>query len=130
MSLRRGSTPRASSSWLEEVEEICNRAAIIKEGRLLVCGDVRGLLAEEFRSYRVQVTDVRRALELLDGQPWVERVEAMDDRLVVTCRQEDAGQIAERLVPRGVGISELAPQVKSLRTLFMELVHTREEGGQ
>ena len=119
-----------SSHLLEEVEEICNRAAIIKEGRLLVCGDVRGLLAEEFRSYRVQVTDVRRALALLEGQPWVERVEAVDGRLVVTCRQEDAGQIAERLVPSGVGISELSPQVKSLRTLFMELVHTRGEGGQ
>jgi len=125
-----GLDPEGKFELLEEVEEICNRAAIIKEGRLLVCGDVRGLLAEEFRSYRVQVTDVRRALALLEGQPWVERVEAVDGRLVVTCRQEDAGQIAERLVPSGVGISELSPQVKSLRTLFMELVHTRGEGRQ
>ena len=115
-----------SSHLLEEVEEICNRAAIIKEGRLLVCGEVRTLLAEEFRSYRVQVTDVRRALELLRDQPWVKRAEAMDDRLVVTTRQEDAGHIAERLVPNGIGISELSPQVKSLRTLFMELVQAGE----
>ncbi|MFW6161428.1 MAG: ABC transporter ATP-binding protein [Planctomycetota bacterium] len=115
-----------SSHLLEEVEEICDRAAIIKQGRLLVCGDVRNLLAEEFRSYRVQVTDVARALELLRDQPWARRVEAQDDRLIVTTRQEDAGHIAERLVPHGVGISELSPQVKSLRTLFMELVQTQE----
>ena len=118
-----------SSHLLEEVEEICNRAAIIKDGRLLVCGDVRSLLAEEFRSYRVQVTDVRRALDLLKGQPWVKRVEAVDDRLVVTTRQEDAGHIAERLVPKGIGISELSPQVKSLRALFMELVQAKGGAG-
>jgi len=114
-----------SSHLLEEVEEICNRAAIIKEGRLLVCGEVRSLLAEEFRSYRVQVTDPRRARDLLKDQPWVKRVEIQDDRLIVTTRQEDAGYIAERLVPKGIGITELSPQVKSLRSLFMELVHAQ-----
>lgn len=117
-----------SSHLLEEVEEICNRAAIIKEGRLLVCGDVGSLLAEEFRTYRVQVTDPRRALGLLRGQPWVRGAEVVDGRLLVTARQEDAGYIAERLVPQGIGISELSPQVKSLRTLFMELVHAEGEG--
>jgi len=117
-----------SSHLLEEVEEICNRAAIIKQGRLLVCGEVRSLLAEEFRSYRVVVSDPARARSLLEGEPWVERVEALDDRLVVTARQEDAGRIAERLVPNGVGLSELSPQVKSLRTLFMELVQDKAAG--
>ena len=114
-----------SSHLLEEVEEICNRAAIIKQGRLLVCGEVRSLLAEEFRSYRVVVSDVARARSLLEGQPWVERIEAVDERLVVTARQEDAGRIAERLVPGGIVVSEISPQVKSLRTLFMELVQAK-----
>ena len=58
------------SHKLEEVEEICNRAAIIKQGRLLVCGDVRSLLAEEQRTYRLVASDAAylrgRLLTIID----------------------------------------------------------------
>ncbi|MFP4055807.1 MAG: ABC transporter ATP-binding protein [Candidatus Brocadiia bacterium] len=111
-----------SSHLLEEVEEICNRAAIIKEGRLLVCGEVGSLLAEETRTYRLQVSDLARARSLLERQPWVEHAAAQADRLEVTARQEDAARIAELLVSNGVALSEMAPRRKSLRQLFMEIV--------
>jgi ABC-2 type transport system ATP-binding protein len=113
-----------SSHLLDEVEEICNRAAIIKEGRLLVCGDVRTLLAEELRTYRVVASDPSRAHQLLEGRPWVRGLTQEDKRLLVTTRQEDAAQIADLLVKEGLALEELSPQLKSLRTLFMEL--TRE----
>jgi len=119
-----------SSHLLEEVEEICNRAAIIKDGRLLVCGEVRSLLAEELRTYRVAVTDVSRACDLLRGQPWIHGVSADDDRLLVTTRQEDAARIAELVVGNGIGLQELSPRVKNLRQLFMEIVHEKTPLGQ
>jgi len=111
-----------SSHLLEEVEEICNRAAIIKDGRLLVCGEVRSLLAEELRAYRVVASDPRRARTLLEGKPWVHGLDVEDERLLVTTRQEDAWQIADTLVRGGVAVEELSPRLKSLRTLFMELM--------
>ena len=117
-----------SSHLLDEVEEICGRAAIIKEGRLLVCGDVRSLLAEELRAYRVVVSEPVRARDLLARQPWTRDVAAQDERLLVTLRQEDAARIPELLVTHGIGLAELSPQVKSLRKVFMELVHQR--GGE
>jgi len=121
-----GITIFISSHLLEEVEEICNRAAIIKEGRLLVCGEVRSLLAEELRTYRVLASDIRRARVLLEGQPWCHGVVAEDDRLLVTTRQEDAAYIAETIVRNGIALDELAPQVKSLRKLFMEIVQAKK----
>ncbi len=119
-----------SSHLLDEVEEICNRAAIIKDGRLLVCGEVRTLLAEELRAFRVVVSDPARALALLQAQPWVESVAADGDRLVVTTRQEHSARIAETLVRGGLGLSELSPRVKTLRQLFMELVHEDSGGSE
>jgi ABC-2 type transport system ATP-binding protein len=116
-----------SSHLLEEVEEICNRAAIIKDGRLLVCGEVRSLLAEELRTYRLLVSDLPRAQALLQGQPWVHQVVAEDDRLLVTTRQEDAPRLATLLVGQGIELSELSPRLKNLRTLFMEVVQARSE---
>jgi len=111
-----------SSHLLEEVEEICNRAAIIKDGRLLVCGEVRSLLAEELRTYRTVVSDAAKARALLDGRPWVHGLSVEGRRLLVTARQDDAPQIADTLVKGGVALEELSPQAKSLRTLFMELM--------
>ncbi len=118
-----------SSHLLDEVEDICNRAAIIKDGRLLVCGEVRSLLAEELRTFRLVVADAARALTLLAEQPWAERVVNEDGRLLVTLLQEDAGRIAPLLVEHGIELAELSPRLKSLRTLFMELVHERAEEG-
>jgi len=119
-----------SSHLLDEVEEICNRAAIIKDGRLLVCGEVRSLLAEELRTYRIVVSDPAPAQTLLDAQPWVDRVTCEDNRLLVTLRQEQATRIPTLLVEHGIELSEMSPRLKSLRGLFMELVHnkTGEEG--
>lgn len=117
-----GITIFISSHLLDEVEEICNRAAIIKEGRLLVCGEVRSLLAEELRTYRVVVSDPVKARALLDGKPWVQGLTVEGNRMLVTTRQEDAAQIADTIVRGGVALEELSPQLKSLRTLFMELV--------
>ncbi|MBM4033992.1 MAG: ABC transporter ATP-binding protein [Planctomycetes bacterium] len=111
-----------SSHLLDEVEEICNRAAIIKEGRLLVCGEVRSLLAEELRTYRVVVSDPVRGRALLHGRPFVRALALEDDRLLVTTRQEDAAQIAPLLVAGGLALHELSPRQKSLRQVFMELM--------
>ena len=119
-----------SSHLLEEVEEICNRAAIIKEGRLLVAGEVRSLLAEELRTYRVVVSNLPRARALLEGRPWVHSLAVQDDRLLVTTRQEDAAHIAEAIVKGGIALDELSPQLKSLRKLFMELVQDKEEASE
>jgi ABC-2 type transport system ATP-binding protein len=114
-----------SSHLLEEVEEICNRVAIIDAGRLLVCGEVRSLLAEELRTYRLLVSDPTRAQALLQSQPWIRTAVAEDNRLLVTLRNEDASRIATLLVSQGIELSELSPRLKSLRTLFMEIVQGR-----
>jgi ABC-2 type transport system ATP-binding protein len=119
-----------SSHLLDEIEEICNRAAIIKEGRLLVCGEVRSLLAEELRTYRVVASDAARAEALLNQQPWASRVVNEDGRLLVTLRQEDASRIPPLLVGAGLELAELSPQLKTLRTLFMELMHQPAEGDE
>jgi len=124
-----GITIFLSSHLLDEVEDICNRAAILKDGRLLVCGEVRSLLAEELRTYRLVVSDPARARSLLTAQPWVDRVAGEDGRLLVTLRQEDAARIPPLLVAGGIELAELSPQLKSLRTLFMELVHPNQDGG-
>ena len=115
-----------SSHLLEEVEEVCNRAAIIKEGRLLLCGEVRTLLAEELRTYLLLASDPHQARALLDAQAWVHKTVAEDDRLLVTLRQEDAPRVPQLLVPSGIHVSELSPRLKNLRQLFIEVV--QEQG--
>ena len=78
-----GRTIFFSSHVLSEVERVCDRVAIVRQGRLVAVEEIAGLLARRKRNVdaRLQGTPPR-----LDGVPGVSGVEITDGRL--TCRVE------------------------------------------
>jgi ABC-2 type transport system ATP-binding protein len=78
-----GRTIFFSSHVLSEVERVCDRVAIVRQGRLVAVEEIAGLLARRKRyvDVRLQGTPPR-----LDGVPGVSGVEITDGRL--TCRVE------------------------------------------
>jgi ABC-2 type transport system ATP-binding protein len=63
-----GLTVMLSSHLLHEVEQLCNRIAIIDSGRLLFEGTVESLLAQD-QTVRLGVDRVDEAFQLLAGDP-------------------------------------------------------------
>lgn len=63
-----GLTVMLSSHLLNEVEQICNRVAIIEEGRLLYQGSVEDLVAKD-NWIKVRVDRVDEAYEFLSHRP-------------------------------------------------------------
>ena len=49
---------------MNEVEELCNRVAIVRSGRVVYEGEIDGAQAHRGRPYRLRTTDDDRALEL------------------------------------------------------------------
>src|SRR5581483_4264889 len=62
-----GMTVVLSSHLMSEVEELCNRVAIISGGRIIRETSLRDLLAGAVGSYRLETTDTRRARELAES---------------------------------------------------------------
>ncbi len=69
-----GMTVMLSSHLLAEVEEVCNRVAIVRTGRIVYEGEIADLKRGAGAIYRLETTDDPRAFEVAKAQPGIEDV--------------------------------------------------------
>ena len=67
-----GITVLLSSHQLPEVQELCDRVAIVDRGRVVYEGALSDLRRQGGAGYRLRTTDDARALELSRSQPGIE----------------------------------------------------------
>jgi ABC-2 type transport system ATP-binding protein len=113
-----GITILLSSHILAEVEELCNRVAIIRRGTIIYEGLLQELLASAGGSYRLSTTDTERARALLLARGF-EAVQVVGSELRF---QADVAVIEAATVAlgeAGIGISALVPHTATLEELFL-----------
>ena len=133
-----GLTIFLSSHLLAEVEQLCDRVAVIGRGRLLA----EGTLAEVVRgangrlSYRLVVGNAQEALRMLDRSSSradaavpTESTDGLDgtggEEIRLSVGPEGVGPVVRDLVTGGVEVRALVPVRPSLEDLFLKLT----EGG-
>jgi ABC-2 type transport system ATP-binding protein len=124
-----GLTIVLSSHLLVEVEQVCNRGAIIVAGRKRWEGDVASLLAGR-RRLRLRARPLEAALAAIaaagaravpvEGEPDMLHVTAADDSALAPA------PLVERLVAAGIAIDEIAAEAPTLEEVFVALVGTPE----
>ncbi len=122
-----GKTVFVSSHLLGEVEQMCDHVGIVKGGRLLTQGLVAALLGRG-QALEMQVTDPDRAVGVLEGLEWVNRVSRRDDRLTVEAPRDRAAELSRALAEQHIYLSELRHRDSSLEEFFLEV--TGEEAAQ
>jgi ABC-2 type transport system ATP-binding protein len=125
-----GMTILLSSHLLAEVEELCNRVAIVRSGRIVY----EGVLAELKRSagggYRLQTTDLARAAAICRSEPGVHDVREQEGHLLITADDDAVARMSIALGEAGVGILALVPETVSLESLFFSLTEGRDGGAR
>jgi ABC-2 type transport system ATP-binding protein len=114
-----GITILLSSHILAEVEELCNRVAIIRRGSIIYEGRLDELLRSASGGFVLRSPELERAAMLLGAQPGIESLSALDGHLRF---QADDAALADATVAlgrAGIGITELSPQTTSLEELFL-----------
>ncbi len=114
-----------SSHLLAEVEQVCDRVAVISKGRLVAESTVKQLRGEEF--VLVHAEPHARARELLTQMFGPSLVTSTDGALRIENGGTDSATINERLVAAGIRVSGLRSQERSLEDVFFQL--TGEEQG-
>jgi len=116
----RGLTVVLSSHLLHEVEQICNRVAIIDNGRLLYQGAVQALIAQ---GQRIKLTTDRitEAFELLAKDPRLTVTRNGDESLYLQVADEVVPDINALLVQNGFRVTEIASHRESLEEVFLRL---------
>jgi ABC-2 type transport system ATP-binding protein len=115
-----GHTVLISSHVLHEIEQICDRIAILNRGKVVVQGRVGALLGAGGR-IEIRVGRTEEAERLLAAEQWVESVEREGDRLFVAAPQERAADLNAALARQEIYASEIRPQELSLEQYFLDV---------
>ncbi len=114
-----GITILLSSHLLNEVEELCNRVAIIRKGSIIYEGQLRDLLATAATGFRLRTTDPERARALSLAQRGVEVLPASNGDLRLRGDEDAIAALTVALGQAQIGLTALVPETASLEELFL-----------
>jgi ABC-2 type transport system ATP-binding protein len=113
-----GMTVLLSSHLLTEVEDVCNRVAIVRQGKIVYEGEIAELKRGAGTRYRLETTDDERALAVCRAQPGVGDLSTDHGRIAFTADEAAAAALSQALVESGALIRAMAPQTVTLEDLF------------
>lgn len=119
-----GRTVFLSSHLLDEVEKICDAAAIVDRGKIITQGPIAELAEGGSRHELILgVDDVELALGALAASELVREARRSDEgiRVILSGTPRDAAQINAMLVRAGVGVARLEPVRHSLEQRFLQI---------
>lgn len=128
-----------SSHLLHEVEEHCNRIAVINQGILVTCDYVKSLLFFNKEDHLLVFDDVEqrgKAVGWLTGRPGVELLAedesdggagGDDHHLMVRMRQGVSSDVVTGLAQMGCAPRAVVPQRKTLKQFFLELTRRQQD---
>jgi ABC-2 type transport system ATP-binding protein len=114
-----GLTVMLSSHLLFEIEQICNRVAIIEEGRLLYQGPVKDLISKD-NWIKLRVDRVTEAYELLSTNHFSVSRNG-DGSLHLKIADDQIPLLNALLVQKGFSVTELSPHRESLEQAFLRV---------
>jgi ABC-2 type transport system ATP-binding protein len=128
-----GITVMLSSHQLAEVEELCNRVAIIRAGKIAFEGGLAELKRSAATEYRMRTTDDERAVRVSRAQPEVFDVRRMtgaapaEDGIRLRAEESAVADLSIALAEAGVGLKLLANEQATLEDLFFRLTEGEAE---
>jgi ABC-2 type transport system ATP-binding protein len=123
-----GITIMLSSHLLTEVEEVCNRVAIVRTGKIVYEGEIAALKSAGAATYTLTTTDNERAVAVCRAQRGIGDARIQEGRVQFTADPSAVAELSQALVEAGALIKSLTPQTASLEDLFFSL--TEGEGAE
>jgi ABC-2 type transport system ATP-binding protein len=121
-----GITVLLSSHQLPEVQELCDRVAIVDKGRVVYEGALADLRRQGGAGYRLHTTDDARALQIAREQQGIASAMLGEQGLSFQADESHVGALSLALGRAGVGILSLTPELATLEDLFFRLTEDSE----
>ncbi|MCB8966392.1 MAG: ABC transporter ATP-binding protein [Ardenticatenaceae bacterium] len=120
-----GKTVFLSSHQLNEVEQICDRVAIINKGQIIREGQVADLLTGQHYLH-IEAKPLEKVTAVLGDQFPITR---KNKGVTIAVAHEDIPHIVRRLVENDVSIFQVCSQRQSLEAFFLEAIEDGTEKG-
>jgi ABC-2 type transport system ATP-binding protein len=125
-----GITVLLSSHLLAEVEELCNRVAIIRKGRIVYEGPLNELLATAASGYSLRSPQLERARALLLNQAGIGEVTSVDGSLRFQADEDAVAALSIALGQARIAVTALVPETASLEELFLGMTEGEQPGAK
>jgi len=119
-----GKTIFLNSHLLHEVEQVCERVAIIKQGRMIAQGLVQDLL-KQGDTLQLKVTDPDNAMTVLKELNWLNSVDRENDKLLIGVKAEKYAEISAVLAKENIFITEMKAKEDTLESFFLEVTEEK-----
>ncbi len=113
-----------SSHQMFEVESLCDRVAVLNEGRLVACERTEDLLAYDTSQVEVLLEGAEGAAKRLTEQAWVVSAEARKGRVHVRLRDAQPQQLMQFLLGAGYHLDGVVPKRRTLQEYFLKTLNT------
>jgi len=124
LAVERGKTVFLSSHLLHEVQQVCDRVAIISKGEVVREATIADLLRQD-DGLRIEASPLDAAEGALASR-WA--VERDGDALIVRAARAEAPEVVRRLVGAGADLFRLAPEQRNLEEVFLTITRQEEPG--
>jgi len=123
LSKERSMTIFLSSHLLHEVQQMCDKVAIINRGKLMLRGKVDEILSGS-DVFELEISDPEKAAAVVASFAGAELVSIDGNCLSVKLDSERSSDLNRALVEAGVGVAELRRARRSLEDVYMSLSGT------
>ena len=117
-----------SSHQMQEVETLCDRVAIMNEGKLITCEQTESLLSYDQTQVEVLLEGADRAAKKLADLDWVAEIDVRPGRLRLRLKTANVHQLTSFLINNGFTIAGIIPRRRTLQDYFLKVMNKQPEG--
>lgn len=110
-----------STHNLHEVEQVCNKVAILKAGRCIAAGSVKELLNLQAETVEIIIEDTPAAVAILEDLDFVREARQEEGMVIAQVEQGYSPKLNGILVARNLVPDFITPRNNSLESYFLEL---------
>lgn len=111
-----------STHLLHEVELMCNRVAILNNGRIIAQGRVEELLNVDYETVEVCAGGWDSAINLLENIDYVKSFEKTARGIMFKIERGNSARLNQALINNGIEVEYLIPHNQSLESFFIETI--------
>ncbi len=123
----RGTTVVLVSHFMDEVERLCQRVAVVNHGRIVALDTPARLVEQRANQTRVLFTWSGEPLSWLEGVPHVHSVRQQGSQIEVEGEGPVFQHVAAALLQRGIEPDDLRVERPTLEEVFLQMVGKQEE---
>ena len=127
LAAKEGITFFISSHLLYELEQICNRVCIIKEGKLLAQGNVKELLCSDNEVIEIGTQEIEKAINILTDLDFVKSVSKSDIGIMLKADKGYSSRVNKLLVTSDIPVESIVIHPNTLENYFFDVTQKEDK---